>query len=405
MRTPAALAAVALASSTLLATAGLVWDREVGRDWAELVARVDAVEGEIRGRDPQRPVLAGPARDDEAFVHDLRAIELASVDEDLARLGRNLIWAQRASAEERAPFAADAPRIAPILAELALGASASRAEPPIDWSASEGEPGPSVGAHVVDWLPAERLVRIACAAASNELVEGRSARALEILLDGLQFARDLADLPLVDESGTGADLLVRYWLIGFGERGAWSMFLDEELERWVAALALVDEDLETIHAAIRVDLALFVRGVEADLARSAPAHPLHSTLVRRRTLRTHELLSAFEQEFVAAFEVEPQRLPGRIRARYEREGEPQGHRVSARLEDYGSATTQRVRGLAHLRLLRHALGRRLGHADLPATDRLGLPIRVETADGCERTFLDTGCPDSFSRLEVRIPVE
>ena len=66
---------------------------------------------------------------------------------------------------------------------------------------------------------ARRLSRVAFSAAATALAEGRSEVALGILLDSLQFARDLAATPTLSESESGADLLVPSWLADFGEEG------------------------------------------------------------------------------------------------------------------------------------------------------------------------------------------
>ena len=400
------LALLSIGTVALLGTAGVVGKRRVEQNWADLNVRIDAAQADVESLKTERPVLHGEPNADEAFEHYVRAIALIPDDEraggDSNPTYRQILgW----SDEERASYAAYARDFAPVLDELRLGAQARRSKLAYDWEARGAgwDRDGGVDTSVVHWRGARRLSTIAFTAFVLELLEGRSESALDILLDSLQFARDLAATPLLDEGGCGADLLVSSSLKAFSRYGGWSLLPETERDRWLDALALVDESLTTYYDAIRVETVLTVRGMKSHLEASAPT-PLGSILLKAQTHAAHTMLLDFEEEYSAAFAAEPLRRPSHVVRKYTRRAKSEGRYVERPLQQFRDATAARLWGLALLRLLRHALAVNAGREDVPVHGRLGLPIQTEVVDGVRSSYIETNCRHSFSRLEISVPV-
>ena len=408
------LSLVGLCTLVMLGTAGVVFTGLAEREWNTLQARVDAVQSDLDAQGWERSVLRGEASADEAFEHYERAIDLALAFDGPRPRTLTFTGVREAPPEEREALRTYLSALEPTLTELCLGAGAGRAKLELDWEGEEmqwesGAP---------DWprifaLSARQLAETAYHAFLIQLAEGRPQEALEVLLDSLQFARDMAATPLLSESACGIKLLTPPWLDGFAREGGWLALPEEELNQWLDALAVVDEELETIGATLRVDAALTVRGMKAFMAdaedgpfvANLPLGPIVSVIsagLKAKTNDAHHLLLDFGSEYQEAFEADPLVAPGRVLEKYRKLGSPAQGYVEVPLDHFSEAALERVDGLAELRLLRHGLALQVGRTDAPPSDRLGRRIEAELAEGERRVFLEVGGGEA---LELSLPCE
>lgn len=413
MRILKILALVSLGLVVLLACAGFVYKRKADQDWKALNTRVDAVQARLDREDWERAPLDGDPNEGEAFEHYQRALE--QMDELAGPRPKATLGALRAAtAEERADYDDYLRDASPALEELRLGAHAARARLELDWEGEEMSWETGMPDWPILFAPSARaLAETAYLAFLVELTDGRHAEALAVLLDSLQFARDLAAPPMLSEGRTGVLLLSPSWLDTFGTEGGWALLPEEQLDLWIDALATVDESLETVGSLVRVDAALNVRGMEAFMTRATrgpfvgnlPLGPLASfamAVLKNKTNEAHHLLFDFEAEYLAAFEREPLRAPCRVIKKYERLGSFAEGYVEVPLERYNESVTERLRALVRFRLLRHALALQAGRKDAPQTGRLGLPIHAEVEDGMRHVFLDRRC-GTYIGLSIPLP--
>ena len=397
----------------IVVSGGLVLKSRADHDWNRLHERIDDIQVEIEERGSSRPVLHAHPNSDEAFAHYLRAIELA--DEVLEGRGlKRRSWDQclQLTQQEWAESAARLQELGEVLHELRLGAQAGRAKLFDSWDAENRDWETHVDFPALWPGSARKLSNIAFQAFMAELQQGDPQEAVWILLDSLQFARDLACTPLLLESATGVELLVHDGLIAFGEAGGWTSLPPESLNTCIDALATIDEGLETVGDALRVDTLLTIRSLKSVLTEAEsgpfrwnlPAGPLVACLtsaIKSETHRSHELLLDFARDYREAFATQPKVAPLRVRNQYRARAAELGAYAESPLTDLEEASIERLRGLARLRLLRYALASQAGRRDVPETDRTGLPIQERVEAGMRRVFVDTHCAGEVE-LSVRL---
>lgn len=398
-----ALALVAGSVFVLLAASGVVLRERAKGEWRAVLARVDGIRAEHERRPGTRDVLRGTPLDGSAFAHYDRAIALGRElgwGNDLG-WGRDLRPSRMAAPtdEERAAREALAESAAPILAELALGARSVDPRMPARW---DGEEPPKV--HRIE---ATFLGDLALALVLRALDGGRPDEATDLLLDGLQYARDLIDAPYLFEARNGAEVLVSSELLAFGRQGGWSRLPAEALTRVEEALARIDAELATISDNLEVHEALSLR--EFELACADEEEALDSPLLRAllvgvtpfvqaQAAAETELLLTFAQDYRAAAEESPKKALERTERSYRSRTDDERERFLLGLQV--ESASLRLRALARLRLLRHALAVHAGREGEPAEDRLGYRIRAEVVDGELRVRVEAPCTTG---LELAMP--
>ena len=197
----------------------------------------DALGAEIENEqsDPIRPVIWGAATDGEAW-DDYRAA-LTAIRADAEERVASVIVARRGgetSRGERDRLVADH---ASALAHLRMGAHRRRATYPV-------RPGSSFPG--VMYSTRKTLGSLCLFRAEQLLETGRPARAVELLLDALQFSRDEMQAQHQAEAGIGAGLMQAITMPRPGYQGLLDRLLAlprEELVPLARGLRILDEGL------------------------------------------------------------------------------------------------------------------------------------------------------------------
>ena len=173
-------------------------------EWQRFRAAAALAQAESDAREPTRPVLWGEAQAGKASPHYERAFNLLSTKVDSAQLaslarieGRRVAGVLNTEPVRPGPSAAEVVAAhADALAALRAGAHSTDAQRPMDWSA-----GFSI--RIQNMLTARHLANVAVLAAILAVDEGDGERAVHLLLDVMQFGRDLTRSPLLIEQMIG----------------------------------------------------------------------------------------------------------------------------------------------------------------------------------------------------------
>ena len=390
--------AIGVSTLAVVGSAGLVMRVRAAGEWRALSERADAVRTSYESRRVPRAALRGDAVEGSAFLHYDRAVLLGT---ELG-WGRDLVPHRLSSPDEeqRAVRTELAREVAPVFEELALGARASDARLPVDWETGADHPvdHDHKGTYVCD---------LAAMVALSELDAGRAAEATDVLLDSLQYARDLIDAPTLFEAREGARALVSQGLVAFGEQGGWSRLPGEQRARVERALERIDEDLATIGDSLEVHEAVRLAQASSEVLQAeVDSAPLRSLLLLLlpffQELQAEEvhLLLDFTRDYRALHERAPLRALETTERRYRARANDERKRFL--LDLHAESASMRLRALARLRLLRYGLAVLADREDAPAEDRLGYPIRATSADGTLRVDLETPC---FTGLVLELPVD
>lgn len=173
-------------------------------EWQRFRAAAALAQAESDARDPTRPVLWGEAQAGKAWPHYERAFNLLSTKVDSAQLaslarieGRRVAGVLNTEPVRPGPSAAEVVAAhADALVALRAGAHSTDAQRPMDWSA-----GHSI--RIQNMLTARHLANAAVLTAILAVGEGDGERAVHLLLDVMQFGRDLTRSPLLIEQMIG----------------------------------------------------------------------------------------------------------------------------------------------------------------------------------------------------------
>ncbi len=403
---------VGLGVLVCLGTTGVVLKGTAERNWSLLEQRLEEVEREVRARFESREPLIGQAGSGKALELYQEAIDQALEIVGLSAPRESLLELERGSPEDldrRVEFAAS---VEPVLEALARGARAPDAKLFEDWAARDMDWQTGVALPIL-WPHEVGLVTdVAFQAALIHLVQGDSARALELLLSSLQLARDLGATPTLTEARSGALLLVREPLVALVAQGGWSRFARAELIAWSEALAEVDAQLDFPGDALRVHTLRNVRSFAEELAFGETpeyreehpflqhAVPAVTAVAKGHTRQSFEVLLDFDRDLRSAVRDGGGVLE--VLDRYRAEISEQKALAQIPFEDLEQAVLLRAEHLARLRVLRFALGHHLDLENAPGVDRLGHPIRTATCEQGRRFWIE-GSP--WGSWEMIVPPE
>ncbi len=336
--------ALAIATIALLAMAR---QRVVAARWAAAVALADAQQARLATRTPARlrTIGADPVNAWHHYLAALQALAAKPPAEEtaLARLRR-----ATAAATGGVPipfergFAADLPGVGPLLGlgELAAGRAAERAK------------------------------------------AGDLEAALDLLIDGMQFAIDLLESGIAVEEMVGARTLSALLETATGLASAVPRAA-ALAPRLAAALADADPAIHPTSESVRVDAVLLVRSID-DLdglfGGSITARLWRYAFSARIAIAAHvhdALALADEFDAVLANPTLPLRQIEELTRRRRSSPNPIT-RLCA--HDLTETTRERLRVIQRLRLLRTALGARLGTPSLSLRDPLGGSFGLEVLE-------------------------
>ncbi len=222
---------------------------------AELRARADRLEAWMDGQYEPRPVLWGEAQAGNAWQLYEEAVGL--VDPSVEKRWKQIVW-EMEPGEERATLRdALLDQHAEALEKMSLGAHRQDARHLIRWKEGHSQK--------VDQIPNlywfRFLSNLAVLQSERYLDEGKPRQAVHVLLDAMQFGRDLLEKPRMIDELIGAALL------NIPTTGALIQF--EQLDRFPAAelqeladgMAILDAGLPRRSLGSSGDLLLFHRSI------------------------------------------------------------------------------------------------------------------------------------------------
>lgn len=244
---------VVLAAGVPLFTIGFV--QRARSVWEEALVVVDRLESELDQRQHHRPALWGATHEDRAYPHydmALTCVEGWEPDDViLARRGEG----ERALATRERLLAEGAE----ALEHLGRGAHARDATRAVDWSE-----GFEISARKLFY--ARMLVQLGELQATAHLESGDDLEAVRVLLDGLQFAGDLAQGPILIEEMIGVSQLVPELLLELIQTGAIRDLSPEAHVLLARGLTQLAGRLDWTSASLEGELVLGTRGVQNALA-------------------------------------------------------------------------------------------------------------------------------------------
>lgn len=225
----------------------------VERAWNEMLATGAELEAELDRRDTTRPVLRGEPIEGLAYAHYQRAVD--SLCDDIQDQWVGYVKARRddpAHATELRNGLVD--QHTAVLEALALGARHTEARPPADWNSSTNRQSLSL-------LDTRHVANLVVFSAEKHLDEGRADLAVDVLLDGVQFAGDQARSPLLIGRMIGCALLSITTHEALIDGGLLDRIPAAQLERLAAGMRTLDSSLPSTESAWDGEIVAFVRTV------------------------------------------------------------------------------------------------------------------------------------------------
>ncbi len=412
------LLGVVVAMVTIPLLAGVVYLPQVKATWSGFEARCALVEKAHAQEPLVGPMVRASTPGDsaaegagawEAYMHALRTAGRYG----LGCWAFSISLAQNGSEQEaeRDARLALLDRSQPALRELRRSASATDRAFDLDWSAESWEHPWGVAPLSVRiggddlFFASVDLPNLASLHFREALAAG-DPDAVEFLLDALQLSSDMASLPLLSESASGASSLVPHAWFAFGQEGVWNQLQDEALDRLIEGLDRVDAGLETMGDVQSVHVVLAARCFGESLL--GPLSPGGTALRFVLGPLVEYILTDAVQAYGSLFElaeanrtaleagggVEPMQALDRLAASLKgaelyRDWAPGAQEIYNKgLSDFRSHTKRRLRGLARLRLLRRALYDLAGRDGGPQETRLGHPLKVVPGEAEVRYLVD-----------------
>lgn len=192
----------------------------------ELLARADRIQSWLEQLDPSRSVLWGESVPGNAWDDYSRAIASIAEGEDEA-----------------------------ALALMQSGAHRQRAVFPIDWAQG------FINASYTSLLTSRSLINMSVKQSEQLLDEDQPTRAVELLLDAMQFGRDTMQVPRVIDEMIGAALIGIVARDALVRKGILERIPDQQLQFLSEGMARLDADLLASSHSFHGDLALFLRTI------------------------------------------------------------------------------------------------------------------------------------------------
>jgi len=211
------------------------------------------LERAIDGAETTRPVLRGESIEGLAHVEYARAVSLLSPtaqhdwEEYMEATGdddASSLELRNALIDEHEP----------MLEALALGARHTDAHSPIVWDRGYGNKLPKL-------MTARNVVNIAVLSARRHLDEGRHDRAVDVLLDSMQFSRDVMHGPTLIQTMIGCALLEISSSAVLLDGQFLERFPPTQLERLALGMQTLDSALSLGSLGADGDTALLIRAL------------------------------------------------------------------------------------------------------------------------------------------------
>ncbi|MCP3918855.1 MAG: hypothetical protein GY711_25180 [bacterium] len=359
--------------------------------WRATVEHMRELERAFDERHVTRPALWGETTDERAESHYDRACALAEeLDADRVRE----LW-HATTPEERQERAALLEEAAPVLDALHRGAHARDASLAVEWALGFEAPRRRL-------MTSRTLIHLAQASAAHAFDAGRPLEGVNMLLDALQFAGDLAESPLLIDSMIGLALLTPDVLVEGLADDSLAALPDEARERLRDGLRQLDARLEWCPDAIEPELVATMRGLEAAFANGAEPTPEVVGLQagQRESMQVQviehvQALLLLNEEIEAAFASEPGEALARLSQLLETERFEEGSITSLVFPSFRSSVYARLYSLGRFRLLTHAVSA----DEEPRDPWLRALLRVEESAEGTRLTLDH---EAFARLELAL---
>ena len=234
------------AALAVLCSAGFLNAQRTSQSWSEMLAIGNELQRSIESADTTREVLHGTPI--QALAFDEYSAALARVDESTFR-DLNSYRVARHQQDEASETLRDAllDQHRETLRLLEEGARSTDAHYSID----EGDGSNS---DLLDFKACRSIAELTVAAADRHLCEGHPESAVNVLLDGMQFSRDLHESPLLINDVIGIALLAITSKEALIDNGLLERFPAPQLERLAAGMAKVDASIAPVGHAMDGDL-------------------------------------------------------------------------------------------------------------------------------------------------------
>lgn len=245
-----------IAGIVVIGAVTLTFQFRVDARWDAMTRDANALEQLLAIDDGTRPVLFGESAAGNAWDDYTIAIQALPAQSEAAR--SEIIRARKLEpvADTGKLREAYVRAHLPALQAMQRGAHRTLARLPIQWPAGYAR-------RATNLLTVRNLAN-ACVLAAEQHIDAREPeRAVDLLLDAMQFGRDLTLTPLVIDEIIGVAILQIASKEALVQNGLMDRLTDAALRRLAAGMRVLDESLPSTSLARHGELLLFARSVQS----------------------------------------------------------------------------------------------------------------------------------------------